>query len=124
MARAVRTTRTIAALALAFGTALALSACGEGELPIDPPTLPDLEESLSDLAPDFPTDLAGDLKEIAPDVTATEIVDGARDLCQSAAEGADEEQLARDAASLFGVEEAEGPTIVETVQPYCDVVNG
>jgi hypothetical protein len=123
MARTVRTTRrTIAALALAFGTALALSACGEGELPIDTPTLPDLEESLGDLAPDFPTDLAAEIQELAPDVTAAEIVDGAQQLCRSAAEGADEEQLARDAASLFGVEEAEGPTIVETVQPYCDVV--
>ncbi|MQM27631.1 hypothetical protein [Glycomyces albidus] len=114
--------RKIAALALAFGSALALSACGEGELPIETPTLPDYQESLEDLAPDFPTDLASELQEIAPDVTAAEIVDGAQQLCTSAAEGADEEQLARDAASLFGVEEAEGPTIVETVQPYCDVI--
>ncbi|WP_335990866.1 hypothetical protein [Glycomyces sp. MUSA5-2] len=114
--------RTIAALALAFGSALALSACGEGELPVETPSVPNLEDSLESLSGDFPTELAGDLQEIAPDVTATEIVDGARDLCQSAAEGADEEQLARDAASLFGVEEAEGPTVVETVRPYCDVI--
>ncbi|RRR96888.1 hypothetical protein [Glycomyces terrestris] len=122
MARAVRTTRTIAALALALGAAFSLSACGEGELPIDTPTFPDLEDSLESLAPDFPTDVAADLQELAPDLSAAEIVDGAQQLCQSAAEGADEEQLARDAASLFGVEEAEGPTVVETVQPYCDVI--
>ncbi|MEU6248483.1 hypothetical protein [Glycomyces sp. NPDC047010] len=114
--------RTIAALALAFGSALALSACGEVELPIETPSAPNLEDSIQDLAGDFPTGLAGDLQELAPDVTATEIVDGARQLCESAADGADEEQLARDAASLFGVEEAEGPTVVETVRPYCDVI--
>ncbi|GAA2265012.1 hypothetical protein GCM10009853_017950 [Glycomyces scopariae] len=123
MARALTTARrTAAALALALGTALALSACGEGELPIDTPSLPDLEDSLSSLAPDFPADVASDLQELAPDLSAAEIVSGAQELCQSAADGADEEQLARDAASLFGVEEAEGPTIVETVQPYCDVI--
>jgi hypothetical protein len=38
------------------------------------------------------------------------------------AANADEEELARNAAKLFGVEEAEGPTIVETVKPYCDAI--
>ncbi|SDD00137.1 hypothetical protein [Glycomyces harbinensis] len=114
--------RTIAALALALGTAFALTACGEEEIPVDAPSIPDFQESLEELAPDLPTDLGAELQEIAPDVAPGEVLDHSRELCQSAADGADEEQLARDAASLFGVEEAEGPTIVETVKPYCDVI--
>jgi len=115
--------RPIAALVLAFGAALALSACSEEEsFPIDAPTIPDFEESLQDLAPDLPVDLAADLQAIVPDASAGELVDGANQVCQSAADGADEETLARDAASLFGVEEAEGPTLVETISPYCDVI--
>jgi hypothetical protein len=114
--------RTIAALVLALGTALTLTACGEEDLPIDAPSVPDFQESLEELASELPSDLGGELQELAPDLSADEILDHSRELCQSAADGADEEQLARDAAELFGVEEAEGPTIVETVEPYCDLI--
>ncbi|MCD0445061.1 hypothetical protein LO763_15700 [Glycomyces sp. A-F 0318] len=114
--------RTIAALALALGAALTLGACGEEDLPIDAPSVPDFQESLEELAPDLPTDLGSELQELAPDLSADEVLDHSRDLCQSAADGADEEQLARDAAELFGVEEADGPSLVETIKPYCDVI--
>ena len=114
--------RTIAALVLALGAALTLSACGEGDVPVDVPSVPDFQESLDDLASDLPTDLGAEIAEIAPDVAPTDIVDHSRDICQSAADGADEEELAREAASLFGVEEADGPTLVEKIQPYCDII--
>jgi hypothetical protein len=115
--------RTLAALAI--GALLALSACSEDggiEIPSDAPTLPDWESSLDDLASELPTDLATDLWAIVPDASPEEILNNAKDICGDVAANADEEQLARDAAELFGVEEAEGPTIVETVKPYCDVV--
>lgn len=114
--------RTLAALAI--GALLALSACSEDgtDIPIDSPTLPDWESSLDELASELPTDLATDLQEIVPDASPEEILANARDICADVADNADEEQLARDAAELFGVEEAEGPTIVETVKPYCDVL--
>lgn len=111
--------------ALAIGALLALSACGEDgvDLPIDSPTLPDWESSLDELAPDLPADLATDLWALVPDMSPQDMLDNAREVCQKAADNQDEEQLARDAASLFGVEEAEGPTLVETIQPHCDVIN-
>jgi hypothetical protein len=114
--------RTLAALAI--GALLALSACSEDgtDIPIDSPTLPDWDSSLDELASELPTDLATDLQEIVPDASPDEILTNARDICADVADNADEEQLARDAASLFGAEEAEGPTIVETVKPYCDVL--
>jgi hypothetical protein len=114
--------RTIAALALALGAALALTGCGEEDLPIDAPSVPDFQESLDELASELPTDLEAEFEGLVPDMAPDEILDHSRDLCQSAADGADEEQLARDAAELFGVEESEGPTIVETVKPYCDLI--
>ncbi|MFG3340339.1 hypothetical protein [Glycomyces sp. NPDC048151] len=116
--------RTLAALAI--GALLALSACSEDggiEIPTDAPTLPDWESSLDELASEFPTDLAGDLHDLVPDATPEELLADAQALCGEVAANADEEQLARDAAELFGVEEAEGPTIVETVKPYCDVIS-
>jgi hypothetical protein len=114
--------RTLAALAI--GALLALSACSEEgvDLPVDSPTLPDWESSLDELASELPTDLAGDLQELAPDLSPDEILANSREVCADIADNADEEQLARDAAQLFGAEEAEGPTIVETVKPYCDVL--
>jgi len=112
--------RTLAALAI--GALLALSACSEDGIPTDSPTLPDWESSLDDLASELPTDLATDLWEVVPDASPEEILSGAKEICGDVAAGADEEEIARNAAELFGVEEAEGPTIVETVKPYCDVI--
>ncbi|MDA1358344.1 hypothetical protein O1R50_01855 [Glycomyces luteolus] len=115
--------RTLAALAI--GALLALSACSEDgglEVPTDSPSLPDWESSLDELASELPADLATDLWEVVPDASPEEILHNAQEICGQVAANADEEQLARDAAELFGVEEAEGPTIVETVKPYCDVV--
>jgi len=115
--------RHLAALVLAFSAALALTACSEEVAPaIDVPSEPDFEESLEDLASDLPADLTTDIQVIAPDATPADILDNSRSICQSAADGEDEETLARDAASLFGVEEAEGPTLVETISPYCNVI--
>jgi hypothetical protein len=110
--------------ALAIGALLALSACGEDamDLPGDAPTLPDWESSLEELAPDLPTELATELWALAPDMSPQDLLDNARDVCQGIADNQDEEELARDAAALFGVEEAEGPTIVETVQPHCEAI--
>ncbi|MEV3935941.1 hypothetical protein AB0K52_08205 [Glycomyces sp. NPDC049804] len=116
--------RTLAALAI--GALLALGACSEDgglEIPADSPTLPgEWQSSLDELASEMPTDLATDLWEVVPDASPEEILAGAREICGDVAANADEEQLARDAAELFGVEEAEGPTIVETVKPYCDAI--
>lgn len=114
--------RTLAALAI--GALLALSACSEDgiDIPGDSPSLPDWESSLDELASELPTDLATDLWEVVPDASPEEILTNAKEICGDVAANADEEQLARDAAELFGVEEAEGPSIVETVKPYCDVI--
>jgi hypothetical protein len=114
--------RTLAALAI--GALLALSACSEDgiEIPTDTPSIPDWESSLDDLASEMPTDLATDLWEIVPDASPEEILTGAQEICGDVAASADEEEIARNAAELFGVEEAEGPTIVETVKPYCDAI--
>lgn len=110
--------------ALALGALLALSACSEEgiDIPVDSPTLPDWESSLDELAPELPADLATDLWALVPDMSPKDLLDNARELCQTAADNQDEEQLARDAAELFGVEEAEGPTIVETVTPHCEAI--
>ncbi|MCC3761822.1 hypothetical protein K3N28_01880 [Glycomyces sp. TRM65418] len=110
--------------ALAIGALLALSACSEEgiDLPVDSPTLSDWESSLDELASEFPTDLASELWEIVPDMSPQDLLDNAREVCQKAVDKQDEEQLARDAAELFGVEEAEGPTIVETIRPHCDAI--
>ncbi|GAA2156091.1 MULTISPECIES: hypothetical protein [Glycomyces] len=114
--------RTLAALAI--GALLALSACSDDgiDLPADTPSIPDWESSLDDLASEIPTDLATDLWEVVPDASPEEILTGAQEICGDVAANADEEELARNAAKLFGVEEAEGPTIVETVKPYCDAI--
>lgn len=110
--------------ALAIGALLGLSACGEDgiDLPGDTPSLPDWESSLEELAPDLPTELAAELWALVPDMSPQEMLDNARDVCQKIAENEDEEALAREAASLFGVEEAEGPTLVETIEPHCEVI--
>ncbi len=114
--------RALAALAL--GALLALSGCSADEIgePIDSPSLPDWEASLDELASELPSDLAADLWEIVPGATPQEMVDNAREVCQGVADNKDEETLARDAASLFGVEEAEGPTLVETIKPHCEAI--
>jgi len=114
--------RTLAALAI--GALLALSACSDDgiDLPADTPSIPDWESSLDDLASEIPTDLATDLWEVVPDASPEEILTGAQEICGDVAASADEEEIARKAAELFGVEEAEGPTIVETVKPYCDAI--
>ncbi|WP_026929964.1 hypothetical protein [Glycomyces tenuis] len=116
--------RALAALAL--GAALALTACGE-ELPLDEaPSAPSFDESLEELVPDLPTelptDVASEVMEIAPDVDPTELLGKLEEACRQIEEGKEEETLARDIAELFGVEEADGATLAETIEPHCGTI--
>ncbi|GAB3651640.1 hypothetical protein [Glycomyces tarimensis] len=114
--------RALAALVLALGAAVALTACGEDELPTDVPSVPDFEESLEELAPELPTDFPSDIAEIAPDIDPTEVLRNADEICRKIEEGQEAEELARDAAELFGVEESEGARLVDAIEPNCDAV--
>jgi hypothetical protein len=111
--------------ALALSAALALTACGE-EPSDQAPAMPDLGESLEEIAPDLPTeppaDLVSEIMEAAPDVDPGELLGKIEDACERIEESKDQEALARDIAELFGVEEAEGAPLADAIEPHCHTI--
>lgn len=115
----------LALAALALGAALALTACG-GEPSDEAPTMPDLGESLEEIAPDLPSELPADLasaiREAAPDIDPEELLGKIEDACRRIEESKGREDLARDIAEIFGVEEAEGAPLAEAIEPHCHTI--